>query len=96
MTTKDPWILLALVGLLAGCGQKGPLVLPDQQHPHKTLKFPAAPAASAPGAATPKTPGETGATGTVRAPEPAAGAPPAASPEADAADPSPSDGTAPP
>ena len=32
-----------LPGRHAGCGQKGPLVLPDAQHPRKKAKFPAAP-----------------------------------------------------
>ena len=36
---------------LLGCGQKGPLVLPDAQHPHKKIgvgKPPAAPATLVP------------------------------------------------
>jgi len=42
---------VAVAGTLLGCGQKGPLVLPDTQHPHKKIgigKPPATPATSAP------------------------------------------------
>lgn len=49
-----PVQLLLLVGLLAtlpACGQKGPLVLPDPQHPHKKAKFPVAPKPPAAGKA---------------------------------------------
>ena len=46
MKAKDLWLLLALTGLLLGCGQKGPLVLPDAQHPHKKRTLPAPPKAS--------------------------------------------------
>jgi predicted small lipoprotein YifL len=40
--------LLLLAALLAGtgCGQKGPLVLPDAQHPKKKVKLPGAPASN--------------------------------------------------
>ncbi len=44
-------IAAAVAGLLVGCGQKGPLVLPDAQHPHKKIgvaKPSATPATSAP------------------------------------------------
>jgi predicted small lipoprotein YifL len=49
------WVLVGLAATIGGCGQKGPLVLPDAEHPHKKVKFPvspkspasAAPAASA-------------------------------------------------
>ena len=44
-------VAVALAGTLLGCGQKGPLVLPDAQHPHKKIgvgKPSAAPATSAP------------------------------------------------
>jgi biopolymer transport protein ExbB len=65
MNTARLWILAILAASVLGCGQKGPLVLPDAQHPHKKVKFPspktpsAAPAApaSAPGAAAPTAPG---------------------------------------
>ena len=30
-------IAAAAAGILLGCGQKGPLVLPDAQHPHKKI-----------------------------------------------------------
>jgi predicted small lipoprotein YifL len=61
MNTARLWILAILAASVLGCGQKGPLVLPDAQHTHKKVKFPspktpsAAPAApaSAPGAAAP-------------------------------------------
>jgi predicted small lipoprotein YifL len=46
--------LMLLAALLAGtgCGQKGPLVLPDAQHPKKKVKLPGIPAP----AATPSSP----------------------------------------
>jgi predicted small lipoprotein YifL len=49
-------IAAAVAGILLGCGQKGPLVLPDAQHPHKKIgvgKPSAAPATSAPSGAAP-------------------------------------------
>jgi predicted small lipoprotein YifL len=36
-------LLLAVILMDAGCGQKGPLVLPDAQHPRKKMKLPAVP-----------------------------------------------------
>ena len=94
MTTKDLWILLALTGLLAGCGQKGPLVLPDAQHPHKKLKFPASSGATQPAPAAPaETPGNPPGTAAARretSPKPSAPAgptqQPTASPDAPSAD----------
>jgi predicted small lipoprotein YifL len=64
MNTARLWILAILATSVLGCGQKGPLVLPDAQHTHKKVKFPspktpsAAPAApaTAPGAAAPSAP----------------------------------------
>jgi predicted small lipoprotein YifL len=62
-----PLIVAGLLGAMLGCGQKGPLVLPDAQHPHKKIGIgkpaqhapaqPAAPGAPppAPGAQTPAT-----------------------------------------
>jgi predicted small lipoprotein YifL len=53
------WVLAILVASVLGCGQKGPLVLPDAQHTHKKVKFPspktpsAAPAAPASASAGP-------------------------------------------
>jgi predicted small lipoprotein YifL len=44
-------IAAAAAGTLLGCGQKGPLVLPDAQHPQKKVgigKSAASPATSAP------------------------------------------------
>jgi len=51
MRNKRLLVAAAVAGTLLGCGQKGPLVLPDAQHPHKKIgvgKPPAAPATSAP------------------------------------------------
>jgi predicted small lipoprotein YifL len=59
--------LLALLTVsVLGCGQKGPLVLPDAQHTHKKVKFPS-----------PKTP--SGAPATPAAPEAAPDSPAGAS-----------------
>jgi predicted small lipoprotein YifL len=50
-------ILIALAWAATGCGQKGPLVLPDAEHPRKKAKFPAAPKSGSPSQpATPKPP----------------------------------------
>ena len=49
-------VAVAVAGTLLGCGQKGPLVLPDAQHPHKKIgvgKPSAAPATSAPSGGAP-------------------------------------------
>jgi len=46
MKSKGLWFLLVLAGLILGCGQKGALVLPDAQHPHKKMTIPAPPKAS--------------------------------------------------
>jgi predicted small lipoprotein YifL len=49
-------IAASVAGTLLGCGQKGPLVLPDAQHPHKKIgvgKPPATPATSAPSGGAP-------------------------------------------
>jgi predicted small lipoprotein YifL len=43
MTVLRVLVLLALAASAAACGQKGPLVLPDAQHPRKKVKLPAAP-----------------------------------------------------
>ena len=56
-------VAAAVAGTLLSCGQKGPLVLPDAQHPHKKIgvgKPSAAPRATSPppaGAPTPAAPG---------------------------------------
>jgi predicted small lipoprotein YifL len=68
-------VLLALAAAAAACGQKGPLVLPDAQHPRKKVKLPNAPK---PPAAAPQAP--------AAAPDAPAGpaenpAPPQAAPE---------------
>jgi predicted small lipoprotein YifL len=53
MKTARLCVLAILAASVLGCGQKGPLVLPDAQHTHKKVKFPspktpsAAPAAPA-------------------------------------------------
>lgn len=39
---------IGLTALLLACGQKGPLVLPDAQHPHKKLGVPKPATPSAP------------------------------------------------
>jgi predicted small lipoprotein YifL len=41
-------MLLGVAQLGIACGQKGPLVLPDAQHPHKKIGVPRPPPASAP------------------------------------------------
>ncbi len=51
-------VAAAVAGTLLGCGQKGPLVLPDAQHPHPHKKIgvgkpSATPATSAPSGGTP-------------------------------------------
>ena len=43
MTVLRVLVLLVLAASAAACGQKGPLVLPDAQHPRKKVKLPAAP-----------------------------------------------------
>jgi predicted small lipoprotein YifL len=40
MNTARLCILAILAAPVLGCGQKGPLVLPDAQHTHKKVKFP--------------------------------------------------------
>jgi len=53
---------IGLAAALVACGQKGPLVLPDAQHPHKKLVVPkpatpsAPPSAAAPAGASPASP----------------------------------------
>ncbi len=37
MRNKRLLVAAAVAGTLLGCGQKGPLVLPDAQHPHKKI-----------------------------------------------------------
>ena len=41
-------VILGLTGALTGCGQKGPLVLPDNQHPQKRISVPRPSAAPTP------------------------------------------------
>jgi predicted small lipoprotein YifL len=52
-------LLICLTGGVLGCGQKGPLVMPDaqkQKHKRTAPTAPAAPAAPAPAPTTPSTP----------------------------------------
>ena len=46
-------IAASVAGTLLGCGQKGPLVLPDAQHPHKKIGVGKPPATSAPSGGAP-------------------------------------------
>jgi predicted small lipoprotein YifL len=48
MRTERLLVVACLAGILLGCGQKGPLVLPDAQHPHKKVGIGKPPASSAP------------------------------------------------
>ena len=68
MRTERLLVVACLAGILLGCGQKGPLVLPDAQHPHKKIgigKPPASPAPTpAPAGAAPPTTTPTDATST--------------------------------
>jgi predicted small lipoprotein YifL len=41
-------VVACLAGILLGCGQKGALVLPEAQHPHKKIGIGKPPASSAP------------------------------------------------
>jgi predicted small lipoprotein YifL len=56
MSPLRPLVLVSLLALLVACGQKGPLVLPDAQHPRKKLKLPAPPHAPAAAPAAPAAP----------------------------------------
>ncbi|MGA2188160.1 MAG: lipoprotein [Steroidobacteraceae bacterium] len=53
MRTPYPLLVAALAGSLFACGQKGPLVLPDAQHPHKKIGIPKPPAPASPAQASP-------------------------------------------
>jgi len=46
-------VAAAVAGTLLGCGQKGPRVLPDAQHPHKKIGVGKPPATSAPSGGAP-------------------------------------------
>jgi len=50
MRTIGLLVVACMAAALPACGQKGPLVLPDAQHPHKRIGIgkPAAPPAPAP------------------------------------------------
>ena len=84
MTVLRVLVLLVLAAGAAACGQKGPLVLPDAQHPRKKVKLPNAPkppSATPDASAAPSAP--------AAAPDGAAGpaqnaAPPVAAPETNA------------
>jgi hypothetical protein len=64
MRTLHVFIVASLAGTMLACGQKGPLLLPDAQHPHKKIgigKRPAPPASAPPSAApAPASPAPTG------------------------------------
>jgi len=69
-------VLVGLAVIAAGCGQKGPLVLPDAQHPRKKAKLPAQhstpappPAAPTPAPPTPAPAAPSGSTPTTAPPE---------------------------
>jgi predicted small lipoprotein YifL len=49
------WVPLCLAGVVVGCGQKGPLVLPDTPKHKKVVPGPHAPASGAQPAGTPAT-----------------------------------------
>jgi predicted small lipoprotein YifL len=66
-------VLAVLTASVLGCGQTGPLVLPDAQHPHKKVKFPSPKTPSAAPAAPATAPGAGPASGEP-APEAAPGA----------------------
>jgi len=75
-------VLLVLAAATAACGQKGPLVLPDAQHPRKKVRLPATPKPP------PYSPATTPTEPPAAAPEPSApagpapnSAPPEAAPE---------------
>jgi predicted small lipoprotein YifL len=80
-----PLIVAGLLGAMLGCGQKGPLMLPDAQHPHKKIGI-GKPAQHAPAPAQPAAPG---------AQSPAPGAQPPATQSPATATPSTTGGTAP-
>ena len=46
-------VAAAVAGTLLSCGQKGPLVLPDAQHPHKKIGVEKPPATPTPPPAAP-------------------------------------------
>jgi len=47
MKPARPWVLICVAGVLFGCGQKGPLVMPDAQKHKRSI--PAPPASRKPG-----------------------------------------------
>jgi len=50
------WIAVCLAGLVVGCGQKGPLMLPDSPKHKKTVSSPRTPTPPAPTAPAPTSP----------------------------------------
>jgi predicted small lipoprotein YifL len=89
MKFAQQWLLLCLAGVALGCGQKGPLVMPDAQKHKRTLPtIPGAPAKPAAGGNATATPQGTGA---ATSPAPPASAPTPTSP----ATPPPADSTHP-
>lgn len=75
------YVLLAFVATAAACGQKGPLVLPDKQHPRKKVRLPATPKAPSTSPAPPTSPSAPSAPAPERS-APAGPAPNPAPPEA--------------
>jgi predicted small lipoprotein YifL len=71
-------ILIAIAAAATGCGQKGPLVLPDADHPRKKVKFPVPPKSGAP--ASPSAPAAPSAPPSAPATAPGAPAGPASDP----------------
>jgi predicted small lipoprotein YifL len=79
-------LLVCLVGMALGCGQKGPLVMPDAQKHKRTITIPTAPGVPAKpavgGAASPAPQGSAPATSPAppATPAPTPGTPPATAP----------------
>lgn len=66
------WVLLAVILADTGCGQKGPLVLPDAQHPKKKVKLPSIPRPTSTPASPPAAPSAPSGSATNPAPPEAA------------------------
>jgi predicted small lipoprotein YifL len=84
MKFAQQWLLLCLAGVALGCGQKGPLVMPDAQKHKRTLPTipgaPAKPAASAKPAAGGNATATPQGSGAATSPVPPASAPTPTSP----------------
>jgi predicted small lipoprotein YifL len=53
MRTRHVLVIFGLAATILACGQKGPLVLPDAQHPHKKIGIGKPPVPPAPAPASP-------------------------------------------